>query len=88
MGKIVGLLFPIAAEQPKKAAGKQSSTPVNVLDNELAAPYKRMKTAELVALIEERGIEVPEGVTNNPQRVALLVQADAAAKAAETEDED
>lgn len=83
MGKIVGLTFP---EPPAKAAkAKAEKQPSNILDNELTAPYKRMKTAELEALLEERGIEVPEGVTNNPQRIALLVQADIAEKAAEDE---
>ena len=76
------------AASPKKAEKAQPGA--SFTDSPFAAKYKRMKTAELNALLEERGIEVPDTVTNNLQRVALLVQADEAeaAKAAEAETEE
>lgn len=78
MSKFVGLALPIGAEQPKAAEKPKKAAQ--------AKKGGRLTKAELVARLEELGVEAPEGATN-PQLKALIDEAEAAqAEADETED--
>ena len=78
MSRFVGLMLPIEAEQPKVAEQPKKAAQ--------AKKGGRPTKAELIARLEELGVEAPEGATN-PQLKALIDEAEAAqAEAGETED--